>query len=388
MRLGFKEIVFVSGFLACSTMPMVAETIKGTIVDKQTKEPLTGATVQVLGSTVGAVADLDGNYILDVPGGVYDLVVKYVGYTDIKAGAVKAKGKDVVLNFEMESDAQTLSEVSVVAEGADAGKNLTQLMEEYKEKLVGEENYKRFQGKFPLLIKFIDAKQDLSIQVHPDDELAMKRHQSMGKTEMWYIIDNTGGKAHLYSGLKKQITPQEYADMIENNTICDALDKYDVQPGDVFFLPAGRIHSIGAGCFLAEIQQTSNITYRIYDFNRRDKNGNLRELHTELSKDAIDYTVSDDYRTHYEPRKDEPVELVSCPYFTTSVYNLTETMNMDYSELDSFVIYICMKGACTVTDNEGNRISVKAGESVLFPATTQNLEVVPEGEVSFLETYV
>lgn len=277
---------------------------------------------------------------------------------------------------------------SVVADGADAGKNLTQLMQEYKEKLVGKENYQRFQGKFPLLIKFIDAKQDLSIQVHPNDELAMKRHQSMGKTEMWYIIDNTGGKAHLYSGLKKKITPEEYAQMIEENTICDALDKYDVQPGDVFFLPAGRIHSIGAGCFLAEIQQTSNITYRIYDFNRRDKNGNLRELHTELSKDAIDYTVENDYRTHYTPRKDEPVELVSCPYFTTSVYNLTESMTMDYSELDSFVIYICMKGSCTVTDNEGNCISLKAGESVLFPATTQNLEVVPNGEVSFLETYV
>lgn len=277
---------------------------------------------------------------------------------------------------------------SVVADGADAGKNLTQLMQEYKEKLVGKENYQRFQGKFPLLIKFIDAKQDLSIQVHPNDELAMKRHQSMGKTEMWYIIDNTGGKAHLYSGLKKKITPEEYARMIEDNTICDALDKYDVQPGDVFFLPAGRIHSIGAGCFLAEIQQTSNITYRIYDFNRRDKNGNLRELHTELSKGAIDYTVENDYRTHYTPRKDEPVELVSCPYFTTSVYNLTESMTMDYSELDSFVIYICMKGSCTVTDNEGNCISLKAGESVLFPATTQNLEVVPDGEVSFLETYV
>lgn len=277
---------------------------------------------------------------------------------------------------------------SVVADGADAGKNLTQLMQEYKEKLVGKENYQRFHGKFPLLIKFIDAKQDLSIQVHPNDELAMKRHQSMGKTEMWYIIDNTGGKAHLYSGLKKKITPEEYAQMIEENTICDALDKYDVQPGDVFFLPAGRIHSIGAGCFLAEIQQTSNITYRIYDFNRRDKNGNLRELHTELSKDAIDYTVENDYRTHYTPHKDEPVELVSCPYFTTSVYNLTESMTMDYSELDSFVIYICMKGSCTVTDNEGNCISLKAGESVLFPATTQNLEVVPDGEVSFLETYV
>ncbi len=277
---------------------------------------------------------------------------------------------------------------SVVADGADAGKNLTQLMQEYKEQLVGKENYQRFQGKFPLLIKFIDAKQDLSIQVHPNDELAMKRHQSMGKTEMWYIIDNTGGKAHLYSGLKKKITPEEYAQMIEDNTICDALARYDVQPGDVFFLPAGRIHSIGAGCFLAEIQQTSNITYRIYDFNRRDKNGNLRELHTELSKDAIDYTVENDYRTHYTPRKDEPVELVSCPYFTTSVYNLTEPMTMDYSELDSFVIYICMKGSCTVTDNEGHSIPLRAGESVLFPATTQNLEVVPDGEVSFLETYV
>ena len=277
---------------------------------------------------------------------------------------------------------------SVVAEGADAGKNLTQLMEEYKGKLVGEENYKRFQGKFPLLIKFIDAKQDLSIQVHPDDELAMKRHQSMGKTEMWYIIDNTGGEAHLYSGLKKQITPQEYADMIENNTICDALDKYDVQPGDVFFLPAGRIHSIGAGCFIAEIQQTSNITYRIYDFNRKDKNGNTRELHTELSKDAIDYTVSEDYRTHYTPKQNEPVELVSCPYFTTSVYDLTEKMSMDYTELDSFVIYICMEGACTVTDDEGNTVSLQAGESVLFPATTKTLDVVPEGHVKFLETYV
>ena len=275
---------------------------------------------------------------------------------------------------------------SIVASGEYEGLSFPEYLEKKGKSVLGTKgNTFEF---FPILIKFIDAKQPLSIQVHPDNEYALRVEHEYGKTEMWYIIDNTGGQAHLYSGLKKQITPQEYADMIENNTICDALDKYDVQPGDVFFLPAGRIHSIGAGCFLAEIQQTSNITYRIYDFNRRDKNGNLRELHTELSKDAIDYTVSDDYRTHYEPRKDEPVELVSCPYFTTSVYNLTETMNMDYSELDSFVIYICMKGACTVTDNEGNRISVKAGESVLFPATTQNLEVVPEGEVSFLETYV
>ena len=247
---------------------------------------------------------------------------------------------------------------SVVANGTEAGKNLSQLVKEYKGSLVGDSNYQRFGDNFPLLIKFIDACDDLSIQVHPDDELAKKRHNSMGKTEMWYVIDNAGGKAHLRSGLSKKITPDEYAAMIADNTICDALADYAVQPGDVFFLPAGRIHSIGAGCFIAEIQQTSNVTYRIYDFNRKDKNGNTRELHTELSKDAIDYSVEEDYRTHYTPKQNEPVELVTCPYFTTSVYDLTENMNMDYSELDSFVIYICMEGACTVTDNEGNTVYV------------------------------
>lgn len=308
-------------------------------------------------------------------------------------------GGDKIIPFKhLDSDQQLvgesweISEVegdeSVVADGADAGKNLTQLMNEYKGALVGEENYRRFSGKFPLLIKFIDACQDLSIQVHPNDELAKKRHNSMGKTEMWYVIDNANGKAHLRSGLKKQITPEQYVEAIDKNTICDQLSEYAVKPGDVFFLPAGRIHSIGAGCFIAEIQQTSNITYRIYDFNRKDKNGNTRELHTELSKDAIDYTVEKDYRTAYTPKKDEPVELVSCPYFTTSVYDLTENMTMDYSELDSFVIYICMEGAATLTDNEGNTVQMQAGESVLLPATTKTVDVKPEGNAKFLETYV
>lgn len=277
---------------------------------------------------------------------------------------------------------------SIVANGADAGKNLQQMMDEYKGALVGEENYKRFDGQFPLLIKFIDAQDDLSIQVHPDDELAQQRHNSRGKTEMWYVIGNDGGKAHLRSGLSRQITPQQYADMIADNTITDALKEYAVQPGDVYYLPAGRIHSIGAGCFIAEIQETSNITYRIYDFNRKDKNGNTRELHTELSKDAIDYSVEDDYRTAYTPKQNEPVELVACPYFTTTVYDLTESMSLDYSELDSFVILIGMEGACTVTDNEGNAVELQAGESILFPATTKGLEVAPKGNVKFLETYV
>ena len=219
---------------------------------------------------------------------------------------------------------------SVVSYGADAGKNLSELVKEYKGDLVGAANYERFGDNFPLLIKFIDACDDLSIQVHPDDALAKVRHNSMGKTEMWYVVDNNEGQAHLRSGLKKSITPAEYEAMIADNTICDALADYAVEPGDVFFLPAGRIHSIGAGCFIAEIQQTSNVTYRIYDFNRKDKDGNTRELHTELSKDAIDYSVEEDYRTNYTPKQNEPVDLVSCPYFTTSVYDLTEDMTLDY----------------------------------------------------------
>ncbi len=277
---------------------------------------------------------------------------------------------------------------SVVAEGALAGQNLSQLTAKYKEALVGKSNYERFGDKFPLLIKFIDANDDLSIQVHPDDKLARERHNSMGKTEMWYVIDNCNGKAKLRSGLSKQLTPEQYENMVNNNTICDALAEYSVQPGDVFFLPAGRIHSIGAGCFIAEIQQTSDVTYRIYDFDRRDKDGNARELHTEQAKAAIDYTVSDDYRTAYEARVDEGVELVACDYFTTSVYDLTESMTLDYSELDSFVILICVEGRCSLVDNEENRVTLEAGETVLLPASLKDVTVYPEAGVKFLETYV
>ncbi|MCE2616343.1 MAG: type I phosphomannose isomerase catalytic subunit [Phocaeicola sp.] len=277
---------------------------------------------------------------------------------------------------------------SIVSNGPDTGKNLAQLVKEYKGQLVGEDNYKQFGNTFPLLIKFIDARDDLSIQVHPNDALAGKRHNSMGKTEMWYIIDNANDTAHLHSGLKKRITPEEYAQMVENHTIVDALADYKIKPDEVYFLPAGRIHSIGKGCFLAEIQQTSDITYRIYDFNRKDKNGKTRELHTELAKDAIDYTVQDDYRTLYTPEQNKSVELINCPYFTTSVYDLTEDMSVDYSELDSFVIYICLEGSCTVTDHENNQSQLRAGESILFPATTKMIQITVNEHVKFLESYV
>ena len=174
-----------------------------------------------------------------------------------------------------------------------------------------------------------------------------------------------------------------------NNTITDVLQEYEIHPGDVFFLPAGRVHSIGAGAFIAEIQQTSDITYRIYDFNRKDANGKTRELHTDLAREAINYEVLDDYRTKYDAVKDEPVELVACPYFTTSLYDMTEEISCDYSELDSFVIFICMEGACKMRDNEGHELTVSAGESILLPATTQDIIITPEGgNVKLLEAYV
>ena len=198
---------------------------------------------------------------------------------------------------------------SVVAEGPEAGTSLPELIARHGAALLGKANYGRFGEEFPLLIKFIDARQDLSIQVHPNDELAWERHKSKGKTEMWYVV-SADKDAHLRSGFSKQVTPAEYEASVGDNTITDILADYKIAPGDVFFLPAGRVHSIGAGSFIAEIQQTSNITYRIYDFNRRDANGNTRELHTELAKGAIDYTVLPDYRTHYEPAQDTRVELV------------------------------------------------------------------------------
>lgn len=276
---------------------------------------------------------------------------------------------------------------SIVANGEYKGKTLPEMVSMLKGELVGEANYARFGNTFPLLIKFIDAQQDLSIQVHPNDELAKKRHNSMGKTEMWYVIDARKG-AKLRSGFSLQITPKEYKERVHNSTITEVLQEYDIKPGDVFFLPAGRIHSIGAGAFIAEIQETSDITYRIFDFNRKDAQGNYRELHTDLARDAINYEVLDDYRTNYEVIKDEPVELVASPYFTTSLYDLTEEITCDYSELDSFVIFICVEGACKLIDNEGNEIPLSAGETVLLPAVTDTVRIIPQENVKMLETYV
>ena len=305
-------------------------------------------------------------------------------------------GGDKIVTFKhLESDLDSVGESweisgvpgdeSVVANGEYKGKTLNEVLAEMKDKLVGADNYKRFGDRFPLLIKFIDARQDLSIQVHPDDETAHRQGKPMGKTEMWYVMDSDEN-ASLKVGLKKKITPEEYAQMVEDDTICDALGNYKVKSGDCFFIPAGRIHAICSGSFIAEIQQTSDVTYRIYDYKRKDKNGNYRQLHTREAAEAIDYTVLDNYRTEYTPVKNEATPLVSCPLFTTAVYDLTEPMTLDYSELDSFVILIALKGEGTILTSSGETFSFREGESVLLPATTDMVKV--DGTIKFLETFV
>ena len=276
---------------------------------------------------------------------------------------------------------------SIVAHGELAGKSLDDLIRQYGAQLMGQEVIDRFGTTFPLLIKFIDARDNLSIQVHPDDELAKARHNSFGKTEMWYVIKATKD-ASLYSGFSKQIDADEYVKRVQDNTIMDVLQRYNVNEGDVFFLPAGRVHAIGAGCFIAEIQQTSNITYRIYDYNRKDANGNTRELHTELAKDAIDYTLYPDYRTHYKAHTNATIELANCKYFTTNLMDVDATMTRDFKDLDSFVVYICMEGKASLKDDKGNEIFVHQGQTVLMPADTKGVTISPAPKAKFMETYI
>ena len=274
---------------------------------------------------------------------------------------------------------------TVVASGPRAGMTLNELVAVERESLVGSDNYRRFGNEFPLLVKFIDACRDLSIQVHPNDEVARRLGHEHGKTEMWYCLHSDPG-ARLYCGFKRPITPEEYQQLVATGGITETLASYEVHEGDVFFIPAGRIHSIGTGCMVAEIQQTSDVTYRIYDFNRRDKDGRLRELHTHEAAQAIDYRVQPDYRTMYALEENEPQQVVSCPFFTTAVYDLTEPMVLDYSELDSFVILIGVKGEGRVTTADGETTTLRAGETILLPATTDEVKI--EGTVRLLETYV
>jgi mannose-6-phosphate isomerase len=305
---------------------------------------------------------------------------------------------------------QVPGSVSVVANGPLKGKTLTELMEAAPEAVLGGKIYKRFGKEFPLLVKFIDAEDDLSIQVHPNDALARERHNSFGKTEMWYVIDSKPG-SKLVSGFSKQIDAEEYTRRIADNTIEDVLQSHEAKPGDVFFLPAGRVHAIGAGLFIAEIQQSSNITYRLYDYDRKDAQGNGRELHTELAKDAIDYKLYDNLKTDYQALENDLTPLVSCSYFQTNRIHLKadesgyetvvtkegskrvpmiETLEMDrsYEGFDSFVIYVCMKGEGQVQYGNDDFLDIKQGETVLLPAALNTTVLSTSSELLLLETYI
>ena len=269
---------------------------------------------------------------------------------------------------------------SVVDNGPDAGLTLTQMIEKYGADVVGKKNFEEFGTTFPLLVKIIDAAGDLSLQVHPDDMLAMERHNSLGKTEMWYIVD-TEPDAVICAGLSESVTPDEYAAKVADNTLMDVVAHHNSKPGDVFFLPAGRIHSIGAGNLLVEVQETSDITYRIYDFGRVDaKTGKPRQLHVEEAKDAIDYTVYPSYVTEPGVDLDGVCDLVHCDHFDVYRINIQDTKSF-YPEKDSFVAYTCIEGEVTITDDRKNSITLHRGESCLIPAMAKSFTIKGKGSL-------
>jgi len=265
--------------------------------------------------------------------------------------------------------------ISVVSNGYLAGNSLEELMEVYMGELVGDQVFDTFGIEFPLLIKFIDANDDLSIQVHPNDELAKERHNAFGKTEMWVVLQADAG-SKLVAGFNQQVDKDIYLEKLHNNELTDILNFEEVSAGDVYYIPAGRVHAIGKGILLAEIQQTSDITYRIYDYDRKDAQGNPRELHTDLALDAIDFTLYPDYKSHYQPKINESVELVKCKYFTTNLLEINEVVEKDYNQLDSFVIYICIEGILQIETESGSE-TLQKGETILIPAVIESVRLIP-----------
>lgn len=288
--------------------------------------------------------------------------------------------------------------VSVVAEGPQKGFSLTQLMEKYRAELSGKKNFELFGTRFPILIKFIDASKDLSIQVHPDNEMAARLHETMGKTEMWYVVD-AKNDARICCGFKREINPTEYDSMIHDGSIKSVLNFHNIHKGEAYYIPSGRIHTIGAGSFLAEIQQTSDITYRVYDYHRKDSDGKLRKLHTDLAHQAINFADTDGKPIPYDTQTlNRPVELIETPFFNADLITVTNEMHIDYASLDSFVILIITEGDCIIShDGElqpnndttpTNKRRVNAGTTILLPATTKNVNIHPLEKTIILQTFV
>lgn len=279
--------------------------------------------------------------------------------------------------------------ISVVAGGILEENTLEELIEVYMGDLVGDKIYEKFGVEFPLLIKYIDAHDNLSIQVHPDDATAKERHRAYGKTEMWYLAD-AAPEAQLILGFKDDITRAEYLRSLNDHTLPALLNTEKVKKGDCFFIPAGTVHAINSGCLVAEIQQTSDITYRIYDYDRKDKNGNLRELHTDLATDVIRYEKQTQHAIHYHRHENHSEELVDCPYFTTNYLKFNEEIEKDYIGIDSFVIYMCLEGSFTLVYDVAQTIRVNKRETILLPACLKNVFLIPDKgkEAELLEIYI
>ncbi len=275
-------------------------------------------------------------------------------------------------------------DTSIVINGSLEGQSLKHLLSNYNSNLIGEKNYAQFGNKFPLLIKFIDAKQDLSIQLHPNNELAAKRHNSFGKTEMWYVMQ-ADADANLIVGFNQKVTPQLYLEHLKNKSLTKILNFDKVKTGDTYFIEVGRVHAIGAGVMLAEIQQTSDITYRVYDWDRKDDKGHKRELHNDLALEAIGFDMPDDFRVDYKTKENHPNKMVSCPYFTTNYLKIDTTIQKE-NKHDSFIIYMCVDGKAEIkTSNHVE--TIRKGETILLPAAITTFQIASKN-ATLLEVYV
>jgi mannose-6-phosphate isomerase len=276
--------------------------------------------------------------------------------------------------------------LSVISNGFLAGNNIEEIIEIYMADITGEAIYEKFGYEFPLLIKLVEAREDLSIQVHPGNDLAKRRHNAYGKTEMWYILQSEKN-AKIYTGFASQMTRDSYSNAVKAGTITDLLNIESAETGDAFFTPAGRIHAIGSGIVLAEIQQTSDITYRIYDWGRTDKSGKARELHTDLALEAVDLSSSGKNKIKKELIINKTENLVNCEFFNTNIINFNNHIIRDHNMIDSFVVYICTEGRFSINwDNKSENVT--KGETVLLPAVINNLVLAPDPEASILEIYI
>jgi mannose-6-phosphate isomerase len=299
-------------------------------------------------------------------------------------GRKKKSEKIIGESWELSS---VSGDLSVVTNGFLKGNNIQELIEIYMGDITGDKVYEQFGIEFPLLFKLVDSAERLSIQVHPDDEVALKRHNAYGKTEMWYVMD-ASEDSQIYVGFNRDLNKEEFENKVRNGSLTEVINVEKATKGDVFFLPAGRIHAIGENLLIAEIQQTSDVTYRIYDWGRENDPATAREMHTQLAGDVIDYKHHESYKTPYVPEKDSATELVNCKYFTTNLLSFSKKTDRHYADLDSFVVYMCLEGSAKIICDDLEQTTISTGETVLIPAIFNSVCIIPENEVKLLEVYM